>query len=373
MRESQRYLKEQIITYIGNKRHLLHYINAELQIIKKKLGKDKISCVDLFSGSGVVSRLMKQHSDLLISNDLEIYSEIINNCYLSNRSNFNENLYNEYYNIIKSKLEHPTNGLISNHYAPQDDNNIKPNERVFYTCQNAAFIDTVRDAIDFIDRDYQKYFLAPLLYEASVHNNTAGLFKGFYKDRLTRIGKFGGTGENALSRIKGKIELSKPVLSNFECDYQVYRHDANDLVKNLDDTDLIYIDPPYNQHPYGSNYFMLNIIASKELPKELSPVSGIPVDWNRSDYNRRAKVKYAFNELIDNAKSRFLIISYNSDGFISLEEMKSILKPYGKLKTKKIKYNTYRGSRNLKSRDIYVNEYLFILEKKTCNLPAAML
>ena len=39
--------------------------------------------------------------------------------------------------------------------------------------------------------------------------------------------------------------------------------------------DLVYLDPPYNQHPYGSNYFMLNVIANNQTTK-ISKVSGIP-------------------------------------------------------------------------------------------------
>ena len=60
----------------------------------------------------------------------------------------------------------------------------------------------------------------------------------------------------------------------------------------------------------------------------------------------------------------YIIISYNSEGFISLEEMCNMLKKYGSLKTVEIKYNTFRGSRNLRGRNIHVKEYLFVLKKK---------
>ena len=46
-------------------------------------------------------------------------------------------------------------------------------------------IDTIRKAIDSVPESYKKFFLAPLLYEASVHTNTSGVFKGFYKDKNT--------------------------------------------------------------------------------------------------------------------------------------------------------------------------------------------
>ena len=70
-----------------------------------------------------------------------------------------------------------------------------------------------------------------------------------------------------------------------------------------------------------------------------------------------------YDEIISNLQSKFVIISYNSEGFITFSEMSEMLKKYGKLKTVEIKYNTFRGSRNLRNRDIHVSEYLFVLKK----------
>ena len=81
--------------------------------------------------------------------------------------------------------------------------------------------------IDTAPEDFREMLLGPLLSKASVHSNTAGVFKGFYKNRETKIGQFGGTGSDALVRIKGKIVLEPPVLSRFECDCEVLQEDAN--------------------------------------------------------------------------------------------------------------------------------------------------
>lgn len=85
-------------------------------------------------------------------------------------------------------------GVITKMYAPADEDNITQNDRVFYTKRNAMYIDTARQAIDELAPDLRKFFLAPLLYEASVHNNTSGVFKGFYKNH-EGIGQFGGHGK----------------------------------------------------------------------------------------------------------------------------------------------------------------------------------
>ena len=168
---------------------------------------------------------------------------------------------------------------------------------------------------------------------------------------------------DALLRIKGDIELPFPVWSNFNCPVKIFRQDANELVSQIGETDLAYLDPPYNQHPYGSNYFMLNLILSYTRPEAFSPVSGIPVDWNRSVYNKRQQAAGALGELCEKVKSKFLLVSFNSEGHISPETMKSILEKAGKLEVFETPYNTFRGSRNLSKRNAHVREYLFLVEK----------
>ena len=179
--EDEKYLTEQIITYLGNKRKLLNNITIEVETILQELGIEKAKICDLFSGSGVVARCLKQYASRLYVNDLENYSYIINDCYLTNTEDFNEKFYNELYTKVISQT--PIEGIITNNYAPKDDDNIKEGERVFYTHKNAMTIDTIRTAIDDIPESYKKFFLAPLLYEASVHANTSGVFKGFYKSK----------------------------------------------------------------------------------------------------------------------------------------------------------------------------------------------
>lgn len=360
--ENERYLTEQIITYIGNKRSLLKEIGGEIKEILPNLGKDRAITCDLFSGSGIVARLLKQFSTKVIANDMEQYSYVINDCYLTNKEDFNKELYLEYKRMIENEPL-VDNGIISTNYAPADDENIRKNERVFYTHENAVLIDTYRSAIDKIPATYQKFFISPLLYEASVHVNTSGVFKGFYKSKDTGIGKFGGDGGHALERIKGRITLKEPVFSNFTSEAEIYKEDANVLCYKLKDIDITYVDPPYNQHPYGSNYFMLNTIISNRIGQNISNVSGIPDDWNRSDYNKKSMALKSFDNLISALDSKYIIVSYNNEGFITYDEMTELLSKYGKLSHKSIEYNVFRGSRNLRNRNIHTTEYLFTLKK----------
>lgn len=364
--ENPEFLTTQIITYLGNKRRLLEHIEKEILLIAEKLNCQKLVCADLFSGSGIVARMLKKYSSNLIVNDLENYSAVINGCYLINKKDFPV----QEYSALKSKIEELCSiekipGIISQNYAPQNDKDIQKGERVFYTRQNALLIDTYRKLIDDVVKEepLKKFFLAPLITEASIHVNTSGVFKGFYKDKNTGIGCFGASGKNALSRIFGKIELKTPVFSNFESGLEIFQKDAVALSKELKNLDITYLDPPYNQHPYGSNYFMLNLILKNKLDANISKVSGIVQNWNRSVFNKPYAALSSMEEIISGISSKYVIISYNSEGFISFDQMSGMLKKYGNLKTVEIKYNTFRGSRNLKNRDIHVREYLFVLEK----------
>lgn len=365
--KNDEYLSKQILTYLGNKRLLINDIKLAIEEIQEELGNNKTKNLDLFSGSGIVARMMKEYSSILYANDLENYSKIINECYLSNENEIDKDKLNEYYNeIINYSIKHKKEGVISKHYAPKDDDNILKEERVFYTKENANIIDSIRNAIDKVvkEEEYKKYFLAPLIIEASIHTNTAGVFKGFYKNKNTGIGTFGGTEQNALKRIKGKIELNLPIFSKHTCEYKVFKEDAVILSKELKDLDIVYMDPPYNQHPYGSNYFMLNVILDNKKSKNISEVSGIPSDWNRSVFNKKIQALNSMEEIVKDIDAKYLIISYNSEGFISFDEMQDMLKKYGELNTKEINYYVFRGSRNLCNRNTMLKEYLFILKKR---------
>lgn len=362
--ESHAFLTEQIVTYLGNKRALLPFIDESVRGIRKRLGGRLLKSADLFSGSGIVARYLKQHCNLLIANDLESYAACVNRCYLTNAETVDRRELEAALRDLRERTAElmPEGGLVSDLYAPADDEHIKPGERVFFTRRNALFLDAARRAIAELPAERRDFFLAPLLYGASVHNNTAGVFKGFYKNRRG-IGQFGGENRQALSRITGDIELLLPIFSHFSCECRVEQSDADMLTSHLPQLDLCYLDPPYNQHPYGSNYFMLNLIAEYRRPSEISRVSGIPADWNRSAYNSPARARESLFRLVEQCPSKYLLISYNSEGFISRDELTNHLGKLGRVACRETPYNAFRGSRNLRSRPLRVREYLFILER----------
>ena len=263
--------------------------------------------------------------------------------------------------IEKKEFE---SGFIGELYAPKDDQNIKRGERCFYTTINAKIIDTCMKYIhEKVEPESFYYCIIPLLIKASIHVNTAGVFKGFYKNKKG-IGQFGGENRDALDRIEKQIRLDYPIWSDNNFTGHVYNKDVNETVKELpDDLDVVYFDPPYNQHPYSSNYFMLNLILSNKPPENPSRVSGIPSDWNRSEYNYKKRAIKSMKDLIEQTvkKTRYIIISYNNEGIIGEDDWKSILSEY-EYKKKTINYDAYKGSRNLKNRSDKVEEILYVIK-----------
>ena len=367
MDERKEYLTEQIITYLGNKRSLLDFIDVVVKVVLTELRVDRIDTFDVFAGSGVVSRFLKQYSNNLYTNDLEDYTNTINRCYLTNKDEIDVKQLEYWFNHVKQLLDNKPlikDGFIARLYAPKDDKNIQENERVFYTTRNARYIDSARQYIESVPEPYKTLLLGPLLYEASVKNNTSGVFKGFYKNSKTHLGQYGGDGENALQRILADIELKKPVLSNYNCNVHILQGDSNEICMQVPHVDLAYLDPPYNQHPYGSNYFMLNLINNYNEPNNISKVSGIPVGWNKSNYNKKNDALDSMRSLCENLDATYILISYNSEGFITYEEMIGMLEALGEVRAFEKKYNVFRGCRNLRERDIHVKEFLFLLRKE---------
>jgi adenine-specific DNA-methyltransferase len=386
--ESQSYINQTMLTCIGNKRRLVHHISRIMEDVKRILGKRKLTTVDGFSGSAVVGRALSYSSEMIYSNDMEYYAYLISKCSLETPTSEQQervrNHIRRMNEISDEVFRNPIKfqeGIIAKHYAPKETENIQDGERCFYTRENALIIDTLRSYIFSLnEEDIFAYLMVPLLCKSSIHTNTSGVFRGFHKKN--GIGCFGGAGGKSLGRIKGQIKLDMPVwrwnsrtsgeAQSAETRFQAHcsNMNFNELIKMLPgDIDLIYPDPPYNQHSHGANYFMLNLIASDDKQNEkaltdVSPISGVPKFWKRSDYYYKQSALKAMKEVIEMglSKSKFLLISYNDEGFIGEEEWTSL---FTDLDTKKyeIEHGTFGGCRNFKNRNAKVTEILFLVSK----------
>ena len=377
-----KYLKENLIAYIGNKRRLLPFIeNVFLEILDKD--KNIKTALDLFAGSGSVSRLLKTLDLEVYSNDWEYYSYILNYAHIHVNIEETKNMFihtgglqNTIETINNISRIKNKDRYISKYYSPKNDYNPDlKNERLFYTQYNGTKIDIIRHNIEelyknnAINQKEYFYLIASLIYEAATHTNTSGVFKAFHSG-------FGGRNKDALSRILTPISLKELPLYNGKKGY-VSMLDANEfIIKNKDKKfDWVYLDPPYNQHQYGSNYHLLNTIALWDKPKinkniyingKKTDKGGIRKDWikTKSDYCYKKTAKNSLINLLDNINANHIVMSYSTDGIIEFDDLISILENKGDLKIATSEYVKYRGAKRSivnKTKNI---EYLFIIDAR---------
>jgi len=353
-RDTEEYVFSQLIPYIGNKRKLLDLIHQAIKLTNIEDG----TFVDLFSGSTVVSRFAKKLGFRVLSNDWEPYSEQIamGTVVLNEIPKF-ENFggSKEVFEILNNAI--PVEDYVTKHLCPTDDQNLNhEKDRLFFMRKNGMKIDAMRELIskwveeEKITEMEFSYLMASFMYSASYVSNTSGLFKGFHRG-------WGGSNGTAQYRICSDIILRPPLLFNNEKENVSTREDAGILVKKLpgilgDIPDIIYLDPPYNQHPYGSNYHVLNSITLWDKPNFPEKItrgtkSAIRLDWRterKSAYNSRLKAVQEFKTLIEDISSKFILTSYSTEGNIPLEEMMKILGAKGSLNVVKREYVRYRVS-----------------------------
>ena len=402
MNFEQSFLNEQIITYLGNKRKLIQFIDESINKIinTDDTLKDKplknITFFDIFSGSGIVSRYGKAKGFKVLSNDLEIYSEVINESLLNTtpkeaniifrkvveKINFSFNLNlttkgDTYQTVIDflNTLKKPAKEesyYFSKHYAPKDTNNYDFNkERLFYTQENALIIDAIVEVIydkKIFSKRAKNIILASLMYMMTRHINTSGTMKGFHNG-------WGGPTHTALHRIMAEIQLKK--LPLIEGEKAIVFQDYAEKVfinQNIKEVDIIYADPPYNQHQYSANYNHLVTICKNDKynPGEVKQGSraGIRVDHNRSDFCKSIKneenIRYAekaFMDFIENIKCKYLVVSYNNEGVLKIDKLLEILSNNYKnfIYVEKQTYSKFKGGKNTKQVDSVI-EYLLIVK-----------
>jgi adenine-specific DNA-methyltransferase len=368
------FVHQTMLTCIGNKRTLVDEIWKIADGVREKLGKDKLVVMDGFSGSSVVGRKLSALASKVYANDMEKYAYMCGVCSLRTPSPDQRTMIGHHIKEMNQlAVTGPyVEGFVTKYYAPRDTENIQKGERCFYTRENALIIDTLRA---YVARNVplilQTYCMVPLITKASIHANTSGVFKGFHSEN--GVGKWGGAAARCLPRIKGRIELEVPVWSSDEFAAEVFQGDVNVVIKDKigdDELDLLYLDPPYNQHPYGSNYFMLNLIGDligEPDPEKMSRVSGIVNDWTRSNYNYRDKAIKDMTELLKVGlrKSQYVLISYNDEGLIEDADWTRIFTECGcTVALHEIKYNAYRGSRNLAGRSDKVMERMYLCSRE---------
>lgn len=401
-------LREQIVTYIGNKRRLLPFINeAVTQILtEERLWEEEpgasggagrparsgrpVQFLDAFAGSGVVSRMARMMGLEVHANDLEVYAGPLIRPFLELNPGEVDRVFGPvarrlgvgggdgcYRRVLAhlNSLQEPNSRhsrYFAAHYAPASTKEADPErERLFYTRENALRIDAVLELLNGGVFDLSAgpgaptpgsnaagdIILASLLYEMSVHVNTSGVMKGYHRG-------WGGRGRDALMRILAPIELEPlPFIEGPKGKVTTFPAEALFSQTGTEEPDIVYADPPYNMHQYGSNYHLLTtaVLGDRYDPGPVVRGSraGIRRDHNRSAFCRsqrnpttgRRECEEAFGRFLKELRGRHLLVSYNTDGLISPQDMMQLLSANGKHRvTARVQGHVkFKGGKNTQS------------------------
>ena len=363
-----------MIPYLGNKRKLLPLIQEAIGVTGILSG----TFVDLFAGSGVVSRLAKRLGFRVVANDWEPYAREINAAYVGcNEPPAFAKLRTGGAPAVFAELNQlePIVGYVCRHLCPRDDHAYDPDvDRLFFTRRNGGRIDAIRQRVWEWEQagrltEWERgYVLAALLYSASYASNTSGVFKGFHRG-------WGGATGTALYRILAELRLSPPVTLDNRQENLVTALDAQVLAEQLADLvpscDIAYLDPPYNQHPYGSNYHVLNTITLWDQPPLDPSIDGfgsksaIRQDWRtarRSAYNHRQEALPALARLLFALRSRFILLSYSTDGLIPVQSLVELACQRGPTVAVTRRYKRYRVSSQRYSARSFNVEFVLVID-----------
>jgi adenine-specific DNA-methyltransferase len=338
--------------YIGGKKNLISEIEA---LVSEKAGNHDQVFVDLFSGTGVVANHFKSKYQV-IANDMLYCSYILlkGSVALNSYPDFKGLKALDIVNPISflNKIKPVTEGFITRHYSPSKNGL----GRMYVTTENAMLIDAIRIQIedwnvsgDVSEGEYF-YLLSTLIEAVPFISNITGTFGAYLKHWDKRALK--------------PLTLVSPILTDNMKHNTAYNRDANSLVNEVD-SDITYIDPPYNSRQYTSNYHFLETIARYDNP-EIKGVTGIRkyADDEKSKYCSKRYVKEQFSTLFRDLKTKHVVVSYSSDGLLNKDEMMELLKEHcapESVECIEISYRRYK-SKIVKTQGVI--EYLFYAAKK---------
>lgn len=333
--------------FIGNKELIVSDIVKLLE--EKNLTKSNLTFFDAFCGTGAVSDALKGFFNL-ISNDMLKWSTIYTQGRLYALDCSFKKLGFDPFIFFNSNNE-TCKGFFYKNYSPAESN------RMYFSIENAARIDYFRRTIEdwknrvLINNIEYSFLLASLIESLSFVANTAGVYGAFLKHWDSR----------ALKPIEfRKVDFTKSKHS----DINILNDKIENIIENID-CDILYLDPPYTQNQYGTQYHILETLVLDDNP-EISLITGsrktAPM---RSDWSKDIKAHILFDKVISKTKAKYILFSYSQDGFMSKSFIEASLKRYGKAESyicKNISYSKYTNFKSRKNKKH--NEYLFFIEKK---------
>lgn len=337
--------------YLGSKDKLIPAIQTLLS--EKRLTDKPYVFFDAFCGTGSVANSFKDVFHLIINDSMNwsvLYSKgrIVGNTCTFEKLGFNPFLYFQ-------KNQDIEKGFIYETYSPAESN------RMYFTQENAGRIDFIRNKIEewqnanLLTENEYAYLIYCLIEGVSSVSNTAGVYGAYLKHwdpRSHNKFSFAPIQENLFSDTTSFISL------------ETYCDRIEDIIENID-CDILYLDPPYTQNQYGTQYHLLETLVLYDTPPVSKITGSRPVGPMKSMWSKDIYSHILFEYVIAKTKAKHIVFSYNNDGFMSKDYIEAIMKRYGKEDSYTCVEIDYKKYNNFKCRGKEGHfEYLFYIEKK---------
>ena len=333
--------------YIGNKESMVEEIDSFIE--SRVESEEPLTLFDAFCGTGAVSDRLKNKFNLVINDNLKWATVYTAGRLYAPSCHFERLGFDPF--AFLNQSDEKVQGFIYKNYAPTESS------RMYFTPENAARIDYFRKQIEewhknkLLSEAEYMLLLASLVESVSRVSNTAGVYGAFLK-------KWDG-------RALKPIEFIKPAYN--ACDslnIKIYNDKTENIISDVK-CDILYLDPPYTQTPYGTQDHLLETLILNDHPSVSKVTGSRPVMPMRSDWSKEYKAHILLDKIIANTTARYIVMSYNNDGLMSKEYIEAVMKRYGKPETyccKKISYKKYQNWKSQNHKEHF--EYLFFVEKK---------
>lgn len=283
-----------MIKYLGSKRRLVSALGDIYSMT------DSMTSLDLFTGTTRVAQEFKRRGSQVTAVDTARYADIFSKCYIETDASHVD--YAQLRQVIAYLNSLPGEpGYFTETFCIQSR---------YFMPKNGARVDRIRNvlATEFKDDPLYPVLLTSLIEAADRVDSTTGVQMAYLKSWAARSSNplelrvpdlLPGTGTSVLDNAVSAVDYLGPF-------------------------DIAYLDPPYNQHRYFTNYHVWETLVAWDAPEHYG-IACKRLDsrdaTTKSVFNQKRDMPAALQYCIENVKADTIIVSYNNEAWIELDAL----------------------------------------------------